>query len=291
MSRLTLLAVHAHPDDESMSTGGTFARYGADPDVRTVLVTCTGGEVGEILDPTLDLEAARPRLGDIRRRELECAVNALGIDKLILLGYRDSGMAGTADNDDPRSFHQADFEEATRRLIAIVRRERPEVLVSYNENGGYGHPDHIMAHRITVAAFDRAGDPNDHPELGPAWQPSKLYQTAWPRGVMLRTAELLVSRGEPNPFADRDPNTLGTPDDQITTTISILDYLDHKRAAWRCHRTQITEQFLLLRLPDEIVRSEMANEYFVRVRGRIAAPDREDDLFAGLRAGALQASR
>jgi mycothiol conjugate amidase Mca len=280
---LTLLAVHAHPDDESMATGGTLARYSREG-VRTVLVTCTGGEAGEMLHPDLSIEEAKPRLGEIRQVELECAVRELGIAQLYLLGYRDSGMVDTPDNDDPRSFHRADFDEATGRLVEIVRRERPQVIVTYNEFGGYGHPDHIMAHRIAVAAFDQAGDPGRFPDQGlPPWQPSKLYYTAWPRRMMRKVAQLLLEIGAPNPFEDRDPETLGTPDEQITTVIDMADQVPLKRAAWRCHRTQITADFFLLRLPEERVRAELGEEHFIRVRSAVDAPVPESDLFAGLR--------
>lgn len=283
MKDLTLLAVHAHPDDESMSTGGTLARYSREG-VRTVLVTCTGGEVGEMLDPDRAIDEAKPRLAEIRRVELECAVETLGIARLYLLGYRDSGMVDTPDNDDPRGFHRADFDEATGRLVEIIRRERPRVILAYNEFGGYGHPDHIMAHRIAVAAFDQAGDPDRFPGQGLLpWQPSKLYFTAWPRRLMKKVAQLLAEVGAPNPFEDRDPETLGTPDEAITTVIDMADQVMTKRAAWRCHRTQITEDFFLLRLPEERVRAELGEEYFIRVRSTVDAPVPEDDLFAGLR--------
>ncbi len=283
LTDLTLLAVHAHPDDESTSMGGTYARY-SDQGVRTVLVTCTDGEVGEMLDPDRDPADAQARMGEIRRAELECAVQVLGIHQLVWLGYRDSGMAGTPDNEDPRSFYRSDFGEATRRLVEIVRQERPQVLVSYNEDGGYGHPDHVLAHRITVAAFDQAGDPKRFPELDLApWQPSKLYYTAWSRARMQRAVQLFAELGLPNPFEDRDLETLGTPDEAITTRIEVADWLERKRAAWRCHRSQITEDFILLRVPPERARVEMREEFYVRVRSLVDAPLPEDDLFSGLR--------
>src|SRR5579863_7374441 len=149
------MAVHAHPDDEC-SNGGTLARYSAEG-CNTVLVTCTNGEEGEIVDPDMDVETIKPRLGDVRLGELNAAVGVLGIRHLEVLGYRDSGMVGTPANDDPRSFNRADPDEATRRLVALMRRYRPHVVYTYDENGGYGHPDHLMAHRTTVAAFDASG--------------------------------------------------------------------------------------------------------------------------------------
>src|SRR5262245_43595554 len=165
---LTLMAVHAHPDDEAIGTGGVLARY-ADEGLRTVLVTCTGGEVGEISDSRL---ATPETLAEVRRKELLQACAILRVGRLHLLGYRDSGMMGTPDNAHPASFYQASLEEATARLVALVRRERPQVLVTYDERGFYGHPDHIRANQITVAAFGAAGDPTRWPRSGPAWQPA-----------------------------------------------------------------------------------------------------------------------
>src|SRR5215831_11641504 len=135
----TLLAVHAHPDDECISTGGILARYAAEG-VRTVLVTCTDGAVGEISDPSL---ATPENLAEVRSQELDESVRVLNISRLVKLGYRDSGMAGTSENDDPRSFQQSSFGEAVERVVRVLREERPRVVVTYNENGGYGHPDHI----------------------------------------------------------------------------------------------------------------------------------------------------
>ena len=174
---LTMMTVHAHPDDESIGTGGVLARY-ADEGVRTVLVTCTGGEVGEIGDPTL---ATPDSLAETRERELRAACEILGVDRLELLGYRDSGMAGMADNNHPDPFARADLDVAIGRLVLLVRRHRPHVLVTYDENGFYGHPDHVNANRVAVGAFARAGDPAAYPDQGLApWQPAKLYYTAVP---------------------------------------------------------------------------------------------------------------
>src|SRR5262245_22598690 len=144
------MAVHAHPDDEALGTGGTFLRY-HDLGVRTVLVMCTRGECGEISDPAL---ATPENLGEVRARELEEAGDLLKVDRLVWLGYRDSGMAGTPENEHPECFHRADLAQAVGRLVALVRAERPQVLVSYESQGSYGHPDHIKAHQITVAAFE-----------------------------------------------------------------------------------------------------------------------------------------
>src|SRR5579859_2308115 len=171
----TLLLVHAHPDDESISTGGVMMKAKAHGH-RVVLVTATRGEVGEIYN--MDEAAARPRLGEIRTEELRAADEILGVDRQEFLGYRDSGMVDTPDNKDPRSFHQAPLEDAAQRLAVFIREERPDVVVTYGEDGVYGHPDHIKAHLVTNAALDlmlRAIE---------SWTPKKLYYTAIPRSMM-----------------------------------------------------------------------------------------------------------
>ncbi len=177
---LTLMAVHAHPDDECFGTGGVLIKY-ASEGVHTVLVTATRGEEGEIHDPDLTEEEARPRLAEIREEELRRAAALLKIGVVEYLGYRDSGMMGTPANEHPESFNKADLDEATGRLVRLIRRYRPQVLVTYNEDGGYGHPDHLQCHRVTVRAFEAAGDPAQYPDAGPAWRPLKLYATAWSR--------------------------------------------------------------------------------------------------------------
>ncbi|MCC7104163.1 MAG: PIG-L family deacetylase, partial [Chloroflexi bacterium] len=196
--QLTIMTVHAHPDDEAIGTGGLLARS-ADEGIRTVLVTCTGGEVGEIAHPSL---ATPETLAEVRERELRAACEILGITDLHLLGYRDSGMAGTADNEHPASFHRADLEQATGRLVALVRQLRPQVMVTYDENGFYGHPDHIKTNRIAVAAFHAAGDRARYPALGEPWRPSKLYYTAVPRSRLRELPRRLRELGIEGPFDD-----------------------------------------------------------------------------------------
>ena len=165
-----VLLVHAHPDDECFATAGLIARTVAEGR-RVDLVTCTGGEEGEIHDPELDPEGAKPRLKEIRRGELQCSVEALrgegpGTLELHLLGYRDSGMMGTESNARPDVFWNADLDEATGKVVAIVRETRPRAIVTYDSNGNYGHPDHINAHRVAVAAWEAAADPSRYPDAG-----------------------------------------------------------------------------------------------------------------------------
>jgi mycothiol conjugate amidase Mca len=280
-----LLAVHAHPDDEAFSMGGVLARL-ADEGVRTVLVCATRGEVGEIHDPDLDPEQAKERLGAIREDELRRACAVLRVTELRFLGYRDSGMAGTADNADPRNFHNADHEEATGRIVRVMREVRPQVVVTYNERGGYGHPDHIAAHRATVAAFDAAGDARCFPEQGlEPWTPLKLYYTAFPHSTMVRLREFARERGVPTPWdrADFDPSTITTPDALVTTRMEVGPYMKQKREALLMHRTQIGVDNPMLEIPEDIARELWGVETFQRARSLVAAPEVEDDLFAGLR--------
>jgi N-acetyl-1-D-myo-inositol-2-amino-2-deoxy-alpha-D-glucopyranoside deacetylase len=281
---LTLMVVHAHPDDEAIGTGGTFARYAAEG-VRTVLVTCTLGEEGEIVVPELDTEENHAVLGEIRLQELQAAVDILQISDLELLPYRDSGMMGRPSNEHPECFYQADRAEATGRLVALVRRYRPQVLVSYNEIGGYGHPDHLMAHAITVAAFAAAGDPAQFPEAGPAWTPLKLYYIGFRRSLYLRAWEAMRARGHATPMdeAGFDPQRF-VDDPRATTVIGIRPFLAQKLAALEVHRTQIRPDWPYLAILDDLRTELMADEHFVRVESRVPVPEGEEqDLFAGIR--------
>src|SRR5712691_4214467 len=240
--RLTLMAVHAHPDDECMSTGGVLLRY-AREGLRTVLVTATRGEEGEVVDPAMNPEEVKPKLGDVRTVELERARQHLEVEELHILGYRDSGMVGWDANNHPDCLAQADLHEATGRLVRLIREIRPHVITCYDENGGYGHLDHIQVHRMTVAAFHAAGDATQYPEVGPApWQPQKLYYTAYPRSYIVTRYEVMRAMGAEVP-ADRpdfDPNKVGgTPDALITTYVDVRDFILHKMHALLCHRTQI----------------------------------------------------
>lgn len=285
--RLTLMVVHAHPDDEVITTGGILARYG-DEGIRTVLVTATLGEEGEIVVPELNTEEVKARLAEVRREELNRAVAILGVTDLEILGYRDSGMAGTPSNDHPASFNRADPDEATGRLVRLVRAYRPQVLISYNEQGGYGHPDHIAAHKITVAAFDAAGDGARYPAAGAPWTPLKLYYTNSPRRHIQQAWAQMKARGLPTPLDDPnfDISRFTVPDDQVTTRIEVGDELRRKLDALREHRTQMAAEGMFLSIPEDIAQAAFSQEYFTRVAARVPVPqagEYEDDLFAGLR--------
>jgi N-acetyl-1-D-myo-inositol-2-amino-2-deoxy-alpha-D-glucopyranoside deacetylase len=223
-----LLLVHAHPDDESIGTGATIARYAAEG-AQVTLITCTLGELGEVIPPELaDLAGDRARLGAHRITELAAACAALGVADQRFLGgpgrWRDSGMMGLPDNDSPDCFWQADVPQAAALLAAILREVRPQVLVSYDENGFYGHPDHIQAHRVTRAAIRlaAAGGQAELDDQAPPWQVAKFYATAVPRSV---------AAAHDLPY--------WVPDEQVTTEIDGTAYLAAKTAALRAHATQV----------------------------------------------------
>ena len=272
---LTFMAVHAHPDDEVFGTGGTLALL-ADKGVRTVLVTSTMGEEGEIVDPNLNEQAKKelfPRLAEERRKELQASVEALHIQELRLLGFRDSGMAGTASNNHPEAFYQATFDEAVKRLVTIIRELKPQVIVTYDAFGTYGHPDHIQAQRVTNAAFEAAGEPRCFPELDmEPWQPAKLYYTAMPRSFMVKMMEEAKQAGEAGPWNNPAMNTaiMGTPDEIITTRIDARNYIENKMRAFAAHKTQIAPDSFVFTIPAEIREQSFGYEYFVLARSAIA---------------------
>lgn len=283
--RLTLMAVHAHPDDEIFGTGGVYARA-ADEGMRTVLVVATGGEEGEINDPALDTPEGHAHLAQTRAEELRRSAAILGIEEVHFLGYRDSGMLGTPANDNPASFLHADRDEAVRRVVRLIREVRPDVLVTYDERGGYGHPDHVTAHAVTTAAVDPAANPEHYPELGlPVWSVPKFYNSANPRSVWLWIGEQLRERGiAPEPEeSEYDFESYMTPDELITTRVDVTPYLRRKLDALTAHRTQIRQDDWLNRMPEDLIEALLCTESFIRVRSAVPVPNPEDDLFAGLR--------
>jgi len=264
----TLLLVHAHPDDEAISTGGVMMKAKAHGH-RVVLVTATRGEVGEIHN--MDEAASRPRLGEIRTEELKAAGDILGVDRIELLGYRDSGMVDTDDNKDPRSFHQARLEEAAGKLAAVVRDERPDVVVTYGEDGVYGHPDHIKAHHVTNAVFDmleREG-----------WTPRKLYYTAIPRSMM---EAFMKQMPEEAMRQNTNMRIAGTPDELVTTRVDVHDYVDQKRRAFAAHVSQNDPNSWFTTMASQIYELAFGTEYYQLARGKPGSELPEDDLFAGI---------
>src|SRR3712207_7565476 len=200
-----MLLVHAHPDDETINNGATMARYVAEG-AGVTLLTCTLGEEGEVLVPELAQLAAdqADQLGGYRIWELRGAMDALGVSDIRFLGgpgrYRDSGMMGVPANEHPRAFWNADLEQAVAHAVSVVREVRPQVVVTYDENGGYGHPDHIQAHRVAMGAVDAAADPAYRPDLGEPWRVAKVYWSAVPRSVLQAGIDELAARGEQSMF-------------------------------------------------------------------------------------------
>ncbi|EFH81389.1 N-acetyl-1-D-myo-inositol-2-amino-2-deoxy-alpha-D-glucopyranoside deacetylase [Ktedonobacter racemifer] len=285
---LTFMAVHAHPDDEVFGTGGTFAMLAA-RGVRTALVTSNLGEEGEIVDPELD-EAAKqamfPRLAEVRRQELQGAVEALNIQELRLLGYRDSGMAGRPSNNHPDCFHRAVFDEAVGRLVAIIRELKPQVIATYDAFGGYGHPDHLQAHRVALAAFDAAADPRCYPDIPGAWQSLKLYYTAMSRSMIQQAVKQMRESGADGPWNNPEMNMdrMGTPDELISTCVDVRPHIEQKIQALRAHRTQIAPDNFFFTLPPEQRELALGYEYFTLARD---LTDRrpglyEQDMFTGI---------
>ncbi|MDH3704970.1 MAG: mycothiol conjugate amidase Mca [Acidimicrobiia bacterium] len=282
MSPRCILTVHAHPDDEASKGAGTIARYQAEG-VRTVLVCCTGGEEGEVLNKALDTPEVRADLPGVRRAELAAAADAIGYDEVVMLGYRDSGMPDSEANAHPDCFANAPLDEAVDRLIAIVRSERPQVIVTYSDDQrGYQHPDHLRVHDISVPAFDKAGDPDHRPDLGPAWEPAKLYYTQWSRARIEARHQAFLDQGLESPYDEfwfKRPSQ----DDRITTRFDVSDYYEARVDGLRAHATQVDpDSPFWFGLPPEIDRVVYPYDDYVLARTRVESVLPETDLFAGV---------
>lgn len=256
-----ILAVFAHPDDEAFGTGGTLAHLAVQGH-QVFLVCATRGEVGEISDPRL---ATPETLGQVREEELRCSAKTMGIAEPIFLGYRDSGMAGSPENFHPQAYINAPDEQVITRLVEIIREIKPDIVITFEPNGGYGHPDHIAVHRHTVAAFHLAGISDQFPQLGSAWQPSRLFYTAIPRSFFTEMKQIMVKLGQPSTELDRlEENGMGWPDDQITAIINVSDTVEAKWEALNCHRTQFGPGNLFRRIPEEDIKRLMSKEYYAQ---------------------------
>lgn len=285
-----LLLVHAHPDDETIGSGATMAKYAAQG-VDVTLVTCTLGEEGEILVPELAHLAADQTdgLGDHRIGELADAVRILGVSDHRFLGgpgrFRDSGMMGVPSNDRPDCFWRADLLEAAGELVTVVREVRPHVVITYDDFGGYGHPDHIQAHRVTHYAIALAESETFRPEAGAPWRVPKIYWTAFPRSVVRAGITALREQGSNSEFAAMDPDDIpfACDDELITTAIEANEFVDAKMQALAAHRTQVSVDGGFFALSDNLGSEVMGTEYFRLARGdRGRDLHRETDLFAGI---------
>jgi mycothiol S-conjugate amidase len=257
--------------------------------VRTVLVTCTGGEAGDILNAEADTAEARADLGAVRRRELEASVRIIGYDALHLLGYRDSGMPDSEHNGHPDNFANADLDEAVGRLTRIIRAERPQVVVTYGDDQrGYRHPDHLRVHEVSVAAYERAGDPDWYPAAGSPWQPLKLYYSGgFTRRRVQIMHEWLVEHGQESPYTQWMERWSADEPDTTTTRVDVSEHMGVARDALRAHRTQVDGNGAWFRIPVDVARRLHPWEEFVLARSLVGStvPDGgfETDLFAGLR--------
>ena len=278
---LRLMSVHAHADDETITMGGTLALC-ADRGITTCNVCCTDGKLATIVDPSMPEEETRPRLAEIRQEELRTALGILGVNEVVFLGYGDSGMAGADTNQAPDAFWMAPLDEVVGRLVQEIRRFRPHVVVTYDSNGAYGHPDHIQAHRAAVLAVE-ASHTAVYPDYGERWLVRKLYYTAFPRFALKRLVEQSKKLGMDPPFGIENVDDLPmlSPDELVTTAIDCRTTLLRKREALRAHRSQIAPDWPMLRVPDDIA-MQNADEYFQLVIARQPRDPREADLFEGI---------
>ncbi len=279
-----LLALHAHPDDESSKGAGTVARYAAGG-ARCVLVTATGGEAGDVLNPALDRPDVRERLAELRRAELENAARIIGYQRVELLGYRDSGMPGTSPNGHPAAFVNAPYEEVLERVVGLVRAERPHVVLGYDEHVRYPHPDHLLVHRVAIDAFEAAADPARFPAAGAPWEAAKLYAPVrtWARLDALHRA-MLERTGE-SPLADWLERRGDEPDPLRLTRIDVAGYVATGRAALAAHRTQVDPSGPWFQVPVEVVEAAYPYEDFSLLASRVGPDAGRGDLFEGVDPG------
>jgi len=282
---LCLLCVHAHPDDESSKGASTVAKYHAEG-VRSVLVCCTGGEEGEILNPAMNRPEILEHLPEVRAAELARAAAIIGYDELVMLGYRDSGMPGTEANERPESFFRSSIEQATARHVAVVRRTKPQVMAIYPAHQSlYPHPDHIRAHEVGFAAFHAAGDPDAFPEAGPAWQPQKLYYMLWSKKRMFALAEKFTEMGLEFPWGEERLEMMAdAPQEDITTEIDVAGFGHVRDEALRAHATQVDPKSpFWFGLPPEVAEELGHYDEYHLAENFTGSQPPEDDLFAGVR--------
>jgi len=276
MSTKRLLGAFAHPDDEGI-VSGALLQYSTSG-VETGLVCATRGEVGEIADPAL---ATPENLGQVREGEMRAAAEVLGVHNLWFLDYRDSGMAGTPENADPRAFAQASAAEVVGKLVKIIREFRPQVIVTFDESGAYGHPDHIAIYRYTTSAFHAAADAVQYADLGPAHSVSKLYYSSFPRSALQAIGEWMSTQNYEGSFSGLDPEKLGMPDEQISVWLNVEPWREQKDRSRSMHRTQLDPNNLMAKIPEEIQRNWRNHECYQLAASRVG-PDvpGENDLFA-----------
>jgi mycothiol S-conjugate amidase len=283
---LRLLAVHAHPDDEASKGAATMARYAAEG-VQVMVATCTGGERGSILNPAMDRPDVIANLSGIRHHEMQRAIETLGVHHT-WLGFVDSGLP----EGDPLPplpegcFALETMEIAAEPLVRLVRTFRPHVITTYDENGGYPHPDHVMCHNVSVEAFEAAADPDRYPGTGEPWQPLKLYyHMTFHRARFLALHEAMVEAGLDSPYAERLDEWGDRPDagERVTTRVPCGDYFAVRDRALLAHETQVDPTSFWFACPLEVQQKAWPTEDYELARSVVEAVVPEDDLFAGVR--------
>ncbi|GAA4634742.1 mycothiol conjugate amidase Mca [Actinoallomurus vinaceus] len=278
-----LLTVHAHPDDESSKGAATLARYAAEG-VDVLVATCTGGERGDVLNPRLDRPEVRRNIAELRRAEMAAARKVLGVRQRFL-GFVDSGLPADGEPLPDGCFARQPLEDAARPLVRLIREFRPHVVITYDETGGYPHPDHIKTHEVTVAAFDAAGDPEWYPEAGVAWRPRKLYyQAAFSREWFQTLHDAMTARGIASAMAavlDEWPDT--APKLELTTRVTCAEYFAVRDRALLAHATQSDPDGPFFTHPRDLEREVWPTEDYHLARSLVEVRLPEDDLFAGLR--------
>ena len=280
----TLLAFHAHPDDESSKGSGTMAKYSHEG-ARVVLVCATDGGAGDILNPRMDKPGIKERMPELRKAELETACDILGVSDLYYMGYPDSGMPDSPENKNPEAFCNVDSEKVMSELVKIIREVQPEVLLSYDESRGYDHPDHVRVYELGLRAFKEAGDPDKFPEAGEPWSPKKLYFFATftkQRFVLLNDAA--VAEGQEPPYQGwiDSWDDMGFEEPEITSRIDVADYIELRTKALLAHATQIDPDSFWFAVPDEIHKKVYPWEDYTLIESTVETELPEDDLFAGI---------
>ncbi len=282
---LCLLTVHAHPDDESSKGSCTVAHY-SKLGVNTVLVCCTGGEEGDILNPEMNLPEIKDNLAAVRSNELDNAAKIIGYNQVYRLGYRDSGMPDSPANSNPECFAKADFDEAVKRLVKIIREVKPQVIVTYGaEQSGYPHPDHIRTHEVAEAAFYGAADDKKYKDLGEPFKPLRLFYTVWSKDRFLSMHRKFIELGLESPFDEkwfeRVQNRI---EEEVTTSVDISDVAAVRRLALLEHRTQIDPNSKFwFGLPDDVLDSIYpVDDYHLACNFLESVDSCKDDLFEGL---------
>ena len=278
----TLLSLHAHPDDESSKGAGTVAKYASDG-VRAVLVTATGGEAGDILNPAMDDPDIVANLKEVRQAELDDAARIIGYDEVMLLGYRDSGMPDSRDNARPDAFCNQPHDEVLERIVRIVRAVRPQVLLGYDDHEFYPHPDHLYVHRLSLDAYSAAADPAAYPAAGEAWRVDKLYAPVFTTDRIVALHEAMLERMGESPFEgwiERMGDRAFA--DRTITKIDVSGFVEKGRDALRAHRTQVDPDGFWFQAPTAMVEEVYPWEDFEVLASNVPIAPDEDDLFAGI---------